>query len=78
MMFNMADMHFPIVHAQFIYLVIPIIAYKLVGVSAELEVMITYACMVCALFEFFFTIYRISKQYTTLNNINFFTIKEKQ
>jgi hypothetical protein len=61
MMFNMADMYFPIVHVQFIYLVIPIIAYKVMGVSAELEAMITFACMVCALFEFFFIIYRISK-----------------
>jgi hypothetical protein len=61
MMFNMADMYFPIAHVQFIYLLIPIVAYKVMGVSAELEAMITFACMVCALFEFFFIIYRISK-----------------
>ena len=78
MMFNMAEKPFSILHVQYIYLLIPIIAYFVVGVSEELEAMITISCMICSLFEFFFTIYRISKQYTTVHNINFFTIKEKQ
>lgn len=78
MMFNMAGKPFSIIHVQLTYLVIPIIAYFVVGVSVELEAIITISCMLCALFEFFFTIYRISKQYTALHNINFFTIKQKQ
>lgn len=78
MIFNMAEKPFSILHVQYIYLLIPIIAYFVVGVSVELEAMITISSMLCSLFEFFFTIYRIAKQYTTLQNINFFTIKEKQ
>lgn len=78
MMFNMSGKKFPLVlNVQFIYLLLPIIAYFILGVSNELEAMITRSCMVCALFEFLFSIYRISVQYTTFHNINFFTIKNR-
>jgi|LauGreDrversion4_2_1035121.scaffolds.fasta_scaffold413493_2 hypothetical protein len=35
MMFNMAGKSFSILHVQFVYLIIPILAYKVMGVNAE-------------------------------------------
>ena len=79
MIFNMSGKKFPLVlNVQFIYLLLPIIAYHFFGVSELMEAMITRSCMVCALFEFLFSIYRIAAQYTSFHNINFFTIKNRQ
>ena len=79
MIFNMSGKKFPLVlNVQFIYLLLPIIAYHFFGVSELMEAMITRSCMVCALFEFLFSIYRIAAQYTSFLNINFFTIKNRQ
>ena len=79
MIFNMSGKKFPLVlNVQFIYLLLPIIAYYTLGVSAEIEAMITRSCMACALFEFLFSIYRIAVQYTSFHNINFFTIKDRK
>ena len=79
MIFNMSGKKFPIVlNVQFIYLLLPIIAYHFFGVSEQIEAMITRSCMICALFEFLYSIYRIATQYTSFHNINFFTIKDRK
>ena len=77
MIFNMSGRPFTIMHIQYIYLVIPIVAYRVLAVSDELEALVTESCMVCALVEFLSIIYRLAKQYTATHNINFFTIKHK-
>jgi phosphatidylglycerophosphate synthase len=79
MIFNMSGKKFPLMfNVQFIYLLLPLIAYYIFCVSDQLEIMITRSCMVLALFEFLFSIFRIAKQYTEYHNINFFTIKDRK
>jgi hypothetical protein len=66
MIFNMSGKRFNVIHIQYFYVLLPIITYLLIGVTAQMEAIITRLCMIGALFEFLFTIYRISKQYTNL------------
>ena len=61
MLFNMTGRPMDMIHIQFIYLIIPIVAYLVFGVSAQVEIMITRSCMVCSLLEFFSIIYRLAK-----------------
>ena len=65
MLFNMSGRGFGVYNVQYVYLLIPIFAYTVLGVTAESEMIITRICMMSALFEFLFTIYRLSKQITT-------------
>jgi phosphatidylglycerophosphate synthase len=78
MLFNMAGKPMHALHLQFVYLLIPIVAYFMLGVSPRTEIMLTRSCMVLSLLEFFYIIYRVSRQYTRRHNLSFFTIKEKQ
>jgi hypothetical protein len=78
MLYNMAGRPFEQVHSQYVFPLLPVIAYQVLGVSAQSEVWVTCLSFVAALAEFFWIIARISKQYTRKYNVSFFTIKDKQ
>ena len=77
MLFNMSGKPMSAWNIQYMYPLIPVVAYLVFGVSADLEIMLNRSCMLGAFIEFFYTIYRLSKQYCTEYNVSFFTIKQK-
>ena len=76
MVHNMTGKPFEVLHWQYIYLILPFIAYNVFNVSVQTELYITRACAICSFIEFFYNIYCISRQYIKTEEINFFTIKE--
>jgi hypothetical protein len=61
MLFNMSGKPFSVMHVQYIYPLIPVVAFLVLGVTAEREKMLTRACMVASFCEFFYTIYRLAR-----------------
>ena len=74
----MASRPFEQVHSQYLFPLLPVIAYQVLGVSVQTEVWVTRLSLVAALAEFFWIIARISKQYSARHKVSFFTIKDKQ
>lgn len=73
----MARKPFAQIHLQYAYVLLPIIGYQMLGFSAEIEIMITRACVVLSFLEFYYSIYVISKQYLEYANIPFLYLKEE-
>jgi hypothetical protein len=61
MLYNMAKKPFAQIHFQYAFVLAPIIAYQIFGVTAGTEVIITRICMVIAFLDFYFSIARISR-----------------
>ena len=78
MLYNMAGRPFEAIHIQYIYPLLPIIAYFVLGASPQVEIMVTRSCFVLSLGEFFLIVARVSLQYMKEHKIQFFTIKTKQ
>eukprot|EP00347_Sterkiella_histriomuscorum_P006704 403351756 len=75
MLLNMASRPFTQLNVQYIYPLLPIILYKCFGISDNMEILVTRSCMVIAIFEFYYSIYEISKQYIKKENISFFSLQ---
>lgn len=60
MLLNMAGKPYSVLHIQFVYPLIPIVAFLVFGVSSELEIIITRSCLIFSFCEFFYIIYRLS------------------
>ena len=61
MLYNMAGRPFEQVHSQYMFPLLPVIAYQVLGVSPHTEVWVTRLSFVAALVEFFWIVARISK-----------------
>lgn len=57
MLLNMANRPFTQFNSQYIYALLPIILYQVVGISDTLEIYLTRACTLMAFLEFYASIY---------------------
>jgi len=57
MLLNMSNRPFSPINSQYLYVLIPNIAYRLLEVTSETEIMLTRGCLACAFIEFYVRVY---------------------